>query len=369
MGGCLSATSRRAGGPCGIQTTQLQKGIAQRGLSCRTVSPLLLTNEHCYEKITVCRITQRGSQPHAGKHSPCGNVSVKDGQRCSKQRIAEEGILALFLSEVRERLWWWAGVSFQFPRGLILWNKTLQNNTNVCCYTTISLFHTHTQPCRQTCPQALRVPWPLSLRGTSPAPPMPSHPVVTLCCSGAPWTHRKDWKPHLLGPLHSPGMNPERKTDVSLAEPELSRKELTGQPACRPTQKTSPWPLPPLSVQECRRVTAVSRWAAAIRWAPQDYTDPRLELRCACIAAAAGLHLGVLQYQGGADSPFHLPCVTITGQAELSQPGSEAGSPQASPGPSHWPGQAHSLPLPAPHWTESICTAVGVNTNCTELIH
>lgn len=226
-----------------------------------------------------------------------------------------------------------------------------QNNTNICCYT-ISLFHTHILSCRQRCPQALRAPWPLSFTGTSPVSPMASHPVGTLCWSDAPWAHQKDWKPHLLGSLHTPGMNPERKTDVSLAETYLSQGSYW--PACLQTHPEDlTMTLLPLAVQQCHRVAGCEPLSRCHQVGPAGL-HPRL--CCVCIAVAAGLHHGVLQY---AHSPFHLPCI-IMGQKEFSQlvarqrahrcplvPVTDCTKPKA-----------HRLPVP--HWSESTCTAIGV---------
>lgn len=167
-----------------------------------------------------------------------------------------------------------------------------QNNTNICCYT-ISLFHTHILSCRQRCPQALRAPWPLSFTGTSPVSPMASHPVGTLCWSDAPWAHQKDWKPHLLGSLHTPGMNPERKTDVSLAETYLSQGSYW--PACLQTHPEDlTMTLLPLAVQQCHRVAGCEPLSRCHQVGPAGL-HPRL--CCVCIAVAAGLHHGVLQYR------------------------------------------------------------------------
>lgn len=103
IGSCLSMTSCRAGGPWGIQTTQNQKGIVQCSLRSRTESLWSLLLMSTAMKGSWCTgPAQRGSQPHRGKHSACGNVFVKDGQHCSKQRISEKGILALFLTEIQD---------------------------------------------------------------------------------------------------------------------------------------------------------------------------------------------------------------------------------------------------------------------------
>lgn len=235
-----------------------------------------------------------------------------------------------------------------------------QNNTNICCYT-ISLFHTHILSCRQRCPQALHAPWPLSFTGTSPVSPMASHPVGTLCWSDAPWAHQKDWKPHLLGSLHTPGMNPERKTDVSLAETYLSQGSYW--PACLQTHP------------EDLTMTPTATACAAVPQGGWLWATEPLPSGGPCRTASTPM---LCLHRSGSRAPSWGAAVcTLTfpssmhyrhGPERVLTAGGEAESPQVSPGPSHWLHQAQSPPAACATLIRKHMHSNRHHTNCTELI-
>lgn len=204
--------------------------------------------------------------------------------------------------------------------------------------------------------QAEMPTWPLSFRGTSPASPMASHPVGTLCWSDAPWAHQKDWKPHLLGSLHTPGMNPERKTDVSLAETYLSQGSYW--PACLQTHPEDLTMTP--TATSCAAVPQ-GGWLWATEPLPSGGPCRTASTPMLCLhhSGSRAPSWGAA-VPGGAHSPFHLPCITVMGQKEFSQlvarqrahrcplvPVTDCTKPKA-----------HRLPVP--HWSESTCTAIGI---------